>query len=72
MQIIIKTQSRNQFPLEVQTTDNVESVKLKIQSTENVAPVDQRLLFQGKQLDNDRSLGSYEITENSVLYLIKK
>lgn len=54
----------------VQGADRVESVKQKIQASENVDPDDQRLLFQGMQLEDGRTLESYKIQGGSVIYLI--
>ena len=72
MQIIIKPYNGGvEFPLEVQPTDNVYSVKLIIQARENVVPEHQRLLFDGMQLEEGRPFDYYKITEGSTIHLFK-
>ena len=72
MQITIQTQSKNKIPLEVQLSDTVESVKKQIEAQQSVAPSDQRLLFQGMQLEEGRTLQSYKIQDGSIVYLITR
>jgi len=68
--IFVTTISGRSITLEVDPTDKVANVKAKIQDKEGAPPQDMRLLFQGKQLEDDCTLDDYQIAKNSVLHLV--
>lgn len=54
---------------EVDSTDTIDSLKLKIEETEHLAPHLQRIIFHGRQLDSG-TIGSNGIVKESTLHMI--
>lgn len=71
MRLVIKMMSGKSFDIEVEPNDLIETVRAKIHEKEHVSPeMKQRLVFEGKQLEDDRILADYGINEESTLFFI--
>ncbi|CAF1609449.1 unnamed protein product [Rotaria magnacalcarata] len=70
MLISVRTFEGKEIPLDVQSTDTIQSVKKSIQSKERIRIDLQRLMFDNRTLQNRRTLSSYGIGDGAILYVV--
>ena len=70
MRISVRTSTRKAISLDVETSHTIQEVKALIQNKEGLQPGQQRLIFDGKLLENWRTLADYNIQKETTFCLL--
>jgi len=70
MQINVTTLTGKNITIEVDSSDSVDYIKQKIQDKEGVPPEHQKLVFNGMQLEDGKTLAEYNIKKGNTIQLV--
>ncbi|VDO15419.1 unnamed protein product [Rodentolepis nana] len=70
MQIFVKTIADKTITLEVGDNDFIENLKKKIEDKEGFPIEEQRLIYGGRQLEDDCTFSNYSIQKDSTFHLL--
>ena len=70
IQIFVKTLTGQNMTVEVEDSDKISDIKQKIFEKEGIPADQQRLVFGGKQLEDNNTIADYDIKADSSLHLV--
>lgn len=71
MQVFVKKIDGNNISIEVESSDTIEAVKQKIFQKDSSIPIERlKLIFDGKTLEDGRTLADYDVQKESTIHLI--
>ncbi|CAL1539373.1 unnamed protein product [Lymnaea stagnalis] len=59
-----------QIEIDIEPTDKVERIKERVEEKEGIPPQQQRLIFSGKQMNDEKTASDYKVAGGSVLHLV--
>lgn len=69
-QIFVVKLTGKRIALNVNSTDTVEVLKRDVEDLDGTPVIEQRLIFGGKQLEDDRSLSHYGVVEGATVHQV--
>lgn len=70
MLLKVITLSGEELEIDVDNSDKIKNVKERIEEREGIPPVQQRLIYQGKQMNDDKTIANYKIKGGATLHLV--
>jgi len=69
-QIKVKTLTGKEIEIDIETDDTIARIKERVEEKEGIPPPQQRLIFGGKQMNDEKKASDYNIEGGSVLHLV--
>lgn len=68
--LFVKTLTGKTITVRVDRTASIMDLKLALQDKEGIPPEQQRLIYAGKQLEDERILADYDIQNESTIFIV--
>ncbi|KDR84408.1 hypothetical protein GALMADRAFT_237260 [Galerina marginata CBS 339.88] len=70
MLIKVKTLTGKEIELDIDPEDKITRIKEKVEEQSGVPPPQQRLIFGGRQMNDDKTAKEFNINAGAVLHLV--
>ncbi|EPQ30579.1 uncharacterized protein PFL1_02103 [Pseudozyma flocculosa PF-1] len=70
MLIKVKTLTGKEIELDIEPTDKIQRIKERVEEKEGIPPAQQRLIFGGKQMHDEKTAKDFGVEGGSVLHLV--
>ena len=70
MMIKVKTLTGKEVEVDIEPSDTVARIKERVEEKEGIPPAQQRLIFAGKQMADEKQARDYNMEGGSVLHLV--
>jgi len=70
MIIKVKTLTGKEIELDIDPDDKITSIKERVEEQSGVPPPQQRLIFSGRQMADDKAIRDFGVNAGSVLHLV--
>jgi len=70
MQIKVKNLAGRVVDIDIEPTDTIERIKERVEQKEGIPPPQQRLIFGGKAMADEKTAADYNITAGNTLHLV--
>lgn len=70
MLIKVRTLTGKEIELDIEKSDKISRIKEKVEEKEGIPPAQQRLIYGGKQMNDDKSAEEYGLEGGVILHLV--
>ncbi|KAL3419212.1 nedd8-like protein [Phlyctema vagabunda] len=70
MLIKVRTLTGKEIELDIESDYKVQTIKEKVEEKEGIPPVQQRLIFGGKQMADNMTAAEYNLEGGATLHLV--
>ncbi|GLJ51513.1 hypothetical protein SUGI_1095010 [Cryptomeria japonica] len=70
LSIKVKTLTGKEVEIDIEPTDTIERIKELVEQREGIPPLQQKLIYGGKQLNDEKTVEDYGLEGGSVLHLV--
>lgn len=70
MLLKVLTLAGEEREIEVEPSDKVVQLKEKLEERDGIPVAQQRLIFQGKQLNDEKTIASYKLQNGTMVHMV--
>jgi len=70
MLIKVRTLTGREIELDIEADYTVQKIKERVEEKEGIPPMQQRLIYGGKQMADDKTAENYQLEPGCILHLV--